>query len=387
MAQTHAVELKLADGTVLDVWDRYTVVQDMLAPGSPFTFSLWRSTVAQSTWDVIQAKIKCFVKVELRIDGAIQMNGIIEHVQPMRNRSQGCGIVISGTDMTGRLQRFDASPRVSSRDTTLAEIIAALVDPFGINTIIGEAGSARDVQFGRARSASHIRSNSHRRRQHIDLAHPRMGEKVWQCIQRLCAKVGYYAWVAPAGDNDLVIIIDNPVSEGEADFVFKYAESAPNVATDDTNLLESELTINIADMPTNVYAYGHALRGDGQPARSCGHAEGSFDPRWVAETKLYQPIHFQPENIHSPADAVRSANKVIKHNAIHHKVAQGVVQGHSQNDKIYCVNTLVHWTDAIADLEEDMVLTRVVFEGSRQKGSVTQLRAHPKGALNLEPEQ
>ncbi len=175
MAQTHAVELKLADGTVLDVWDRYTIVQDILSPGSPFTFSLWRSTVAQSTWDVIQAKIKCFVSVELRIDGAMQMNGVIEHVQPFRDRSRGCGIVISGTDLTGRLQRFDASPRVSSRNVTLADVITSLLEPFGItNVLIGDAGGARDVQFGRARSATSIRRVH--RRQHIDLAHPRMGE-------------------------------------------------------------------------------------------------------------------------------------------------------------------------------------------------------------------
>ncbi len=386
MAQTHTVELKLEDGTVLDVWDRYTVVQDMLQPGSPFTFSLWRSTVAQASWDVIQRKVKCFVKVELRIDGAMQMNGVIEHVQPHRTRSSGCAIIISGSDLTGRLQRFDASPRVSSRDTTLAEIIAQLVDPFDVSVVIGEAGGARDVQLGRARSPRSIRHNT-RRRQHIDLVHPRIGEKVWGVIQRLCAKVGYYAWVAPAGDNNLVLVIDNPVSDGETEFVFKYAESSPNVATDDTNLLESDLVISVADMPTNVFAYGHTLRGDGTPARSCGHAEGSFDTRWVADTKLYQPIHFQPENIHTPADAVRSANKQIHNGAINHKVVTGVVQGHSQNNKIYAVNSICHWTDAVADIEQDMVLTRVVFEGSRQMGSLTQLRAHPKGALNLEPER
>ncbi len=388
MATQHVVELKLVrTGTVLDVWDRYTVVQDILQPGSPFTFSLWRSQVANASWEVINDEVKCFEQIQLRIDGALQMSGTIERVQPMRERKRGAGIVISGTDLTGRLQRFDASPRVSSRNTTLAELISALVDPFNVSVVIGDAGSMRDVQLGRQRA--HVATSSRPRRNRITLEHPRMGEKVWGVIQRLCAKVGYYAWVAPAGPDNLILVIDNPVGDqdgGDIEYTFEYAEDREYVTG--RTLLESDLTISVSDMPTNVYAYGRTLRGDGTPARQCGHAEGVFDRRWVMEApQPHQPVHFQPETTHTPAATLAAAVKIIHTAAINHKVATGTVQGHSQDGKIFAINTLCRWKDEVADLDEDMVLTRVEFVGSRADGSTTQLRVHPRGALNLQPEQ
>ena len=41
---THVVALTLASsGLVVDVWDEYAVVLDMLAAGNPWSFAFWRS--------------------------------------------------------------------------------------------------------------------------------------------------------------------------------------------------------------------------------------------------------------------------------------------------------------------------------------------------------
>jgi prophage tail gpP-like protein len=387
VASTHVVEMKLlSTGSKLTNWERYDIVLDMLQPGSPFTFSLFRS---DEDWDRVRAEVKAFESVVLSIDKTTLINGVIEHVQPFRGRGKGSGIIIAGTDVTGRLQRIDADPHVSLRATTLQAAIENLLVPLGITSIaVGDPRATAEVQSGIRRGARSIPHLT--RQQRIDLVHPRVGEKVFSVIQRMARKVGFWVWVAPDEAGNLCLVIDNPVSGGEPVFEFKYDEQSPHLATGDSSLLESDETINVADMPTEVTAYGRTMRGDAQAARIRAVVQASFNARWVKSDRPRQPRHYRPSHARTQAAITQDATRLIREQAIGHDYVTGTVEGHGytrQNqDRLHAVNTIVHWKDVNADVDADMVLTRVQFTGGRTEGHETRVRAHPKGVLNLTPE-
>jgi prophage tail gpP-like protein len=392
MAISHKVELKLAStGTILDNWAKYSIVQDMLQPGSPFTFSLFRSDVANATWERVNDEVKAFDSVILSIDDTTQINGIIERVNPRRDRGGGCSIIISGTDISGRLQKFDASPNVSLRTATLYDAIANVLEPFGISGTqfhVGDARTVRAIQTGEAngpRAITYVTRN-----QRVDAVHPRVGEKAWSVIQRLAAKAGFWAWVAPDPAGNLVLVIDNPIETGDPVFFFEYAEDSPHRATEATDLLESERVIDVSQTPTDVFAVGRTARGDSSPSRSQVRQIGRFAEQWVSDNRPIQPLYIQPRCARTPATITKYAERMVRECMISHDYLMGLVQGHGQTvdgePRIYAVNTMASWRDTIAKFEDDVVITRCEFDGgTRTKGRTTRLRAHPRGALNLTP--
>jgi len=58
----HRVELftglATEDSVAIAQWDEYTITLDMLAPGSPFTFTIWHSAETRSAWQYLRRKVK-----------------------------------------------------------------------------------------------------------------------------------------------------------------------------------------------------------------------------------------------------------------------------------------------------------------------------------------
>jgi prophage tail gpP-like protein len=150
VAITHTASLTLANGsTEIDVWDRYTVSLSMLRVGQPWTFSLWRSTTRNTTWELLNRRVQLFDRVTLAIDGHPQLTGCAESFERHADGHGECIAVLSGRDLAGVAQSWDADPTINLRGVTLEDALSALFTPLALTLTITPAAAAAEVQGAR----------------------------------------------------------------------------------------------------------------------------------------------------------------------------------------------------------------------------------------------
>ncbi len=108
-----------------------------------------------------------------------------------------------------------------------------------------------------------------------------------------------------------------------------------------------------------------------------------------------RPLPPQPKHLHSPrarsaATGGQEAKRYIAHAMKDFRSVAIVVQGHGQTIdnqmRLYAPNVMARYIDDLLDIDEDMLITSVEFNGDREGGQETKLTLGTKGAITLEPE-
>jgi prophage tail gpP-like protein len=473
----HRVELYL--GTTrhrLTNWDGYEIALDMFKPGSPWTFGLWHSDAADSAWRRMLIEAQLGAPVVVEIDGAPQLNGRIEERVVKVDRPNGAVLTISGRDLSGPAIDWDVDPRVSVRGRTLEDVLDTVFRPLGIDVVVSADAAETVLTQAHARPGGRVARTARRapRRQVVDLAKPKPGERVWQFADAVVRRIGYMMWVAPSPEGRLAVVVDVPNYEQLASYRFE-RRLRGGVVTPDSNILESEYTASIRDVPTHVYAFGRAARGARRSARhravDANLGLHLFNPlldptinaainplltpggeplvpavrrlaalglhlampgltgtppapaappaltappgragpatrrdygnesleSWSLRSRplVVSPLPPQPRFLHtarakSPATGQQEAARVIAEAMRFWRTYECVVEGHGQTvegaPRLYAVNTMAHVHDALAEVDEEMLLYRVQFSGGRTAGQTTRLTLGTKGAVVLQPE-
>jgi prophage tail gpP-like protein len=409
VALKHEVALVLLDtGRVVDVWDKYDVTLDMLTPGSPWTFSLWRSderfsrninpTNARTAWTVVQDTVKVGGQIAFVIDGAVQLNGRIESYDQVVDE-EGEKLVISGRDLSGLALDWDADPRINLRNTPLETCLEQLFNRVGVSAIVtASADAQRNVQTRRRPGARSVSQTARRRRRaRVDYSHARPDERVWQVAESIVKRLGLMMWVAPSMDGlyQMAVVVDVPDYDQAATFVFGRVER-DGVVSPESNVLKRGFKVQIRDIPTHVYAMGQAARGDSQAARHRVDYPNEVLARWPI---VVNPMPPQIKFLHTPRaknprTARQEAARYTADKMRDFRVYQCTVQGHGQTVdgemRLYAVNTMARVYDVSGErqlVDEDMLITRVQFSGSPGEGQKTQLVLGTKGAIVLEPDE
>lgn len=400
MALSHAVTLHTGTtGLGLDVWDRYDLTLDMLSPGSPWTVSLWHSETRQAAWRTLHREVRLWDLMFWSIDGAAEVNGRVETIETTADR-QGAVMVLSGRDMAGPALDWDADPTVRLAGKSLEEVLALLFGPLGISTRIGEsADGTRLVQTGTRRGPRGGTRTA--RRAIVDQAHPRPGERAWQLAESIVRRMGYLLWTAPHPELGLSVVVDTPDFTSTPVFRFERRRE-PGTQDWTGNILSGGQQINGREVPTEVNVYTHAPRGGSVSARS--HARvanaGLLDARvtrsLVVGTLPTQPRHKTSDRARTLAAATREGERTVADAMARFRTHRVTVQGHGQvvEDRVqlYAVNTMAHVRDDLTidgeerPLDEDMLITRVEFQGGRREGQTTTLTLVPKDSIVLTPE-
>lgn len=390
MAITHNVSLCLADGTEVDVFDEYTIKLSMFEHGNPFTFSLWHSDDARSTWDYLLDNVKCYDPITLRIDGALQLSGTIGTVHPSAD-AKGARLEISGRDVIGLAQDADVSPRLSSKGSTLAEVIEEMLLPLGITVVVAaSADEIRNAQLGKRRSGrTSTKSRAHR----VDKYHPPIGERIWSAIEILCRRYGYLVWAAPWDVDTIAVVIDKPAYDAEPLFQFTRRSLRDN-ATQDSDILAGGLRVCTDGVPTETFIYGASTRGNATPSRSAAHeVNDRLDARFVRFPTRFIPRHQRTNNNLDLGHSQQQARRLINESMRGHRVYECVVQGHSQSyqgdseiAQIYAINSMARVRDDLLKIDEAMLIDSVTFSRGARSGTTTRLTMHTKGAVRCEPE-
>lgn len=400
MATTHTASLTLANGsTEIDAWDRYTISLSMLRAAQPWTFSVWRSRDRQTTWRVLSERVQLFDRVTLRIDGRPQISGRLETFERHAEGHGECLAVLSGRDLAGAAQSWDADPTINLRGVTLEDALSALFTPLALTLTITPAAAAAEVQGARRPGARG--AGTQRRRRPIDIAHPRPGEKVWQLAESIVRRAGYMIWCAPRGDDSIGVVVDAPDYDQQPLYVLERRIDGQGVGSG--NILAGAEQISVQSVPTDVTVYTGSVRGAAVSNRSRAVVqnaklyEASITRGFMLSTLQPQPRHIRSERARTVAAAQREGERVIAEGMQDFRRYTCTVQGHGQTVqgamRLYAVNTVARVRDDLMidsqgrSLDEDMLITDVVMEGSRAEGSRTRLTLVPKNSIVVTPDE
>lgn len=384
-------------GLALDVWDRYDLTLDMLAPGSPWTVSLWHSLNRQAEWSVMRREVRLFDRMFWSIDGATQINGRVETIETHGSRA-GAMMVISGRDMSGAALDWDAEPTLRLKGLTLEDALTRLFAPLEIPVRIGASvDGTRQVQQGTRRGPRG--TTTARRRQPVDLSHPKLGERVWQLAESIVRRLGYMIWCAPDAEEGLAVVVDVPAFTSTPAYTFNRIHTGGDVWTG--NILDGSEAINGRDQPTQVNIYTNAVRGDSVSARQTtlvlnpALIEPAISRGYPVDPLPVQPRHVQAERARTLQAAAQEGARIVGDAMAKFRRYTCTVQGHGQGDNgalIYAVNTMAHVRDDLCTdpagnaLDEDMLIVKVAFSGSRQGGQTATLTLIPKDSIVLSPD-
>lgn len=390
MAFTHAVRLTLGSGdTAVTNWDGYAITLDMMQPGSPWTFSFWKSTLARTAWDALRQKCRLGTLVLLHIDDALQLSGRVERYKPKVTRA-GATLIISGRDMAGPALSWDADPGIDLTGANLSDLLTRLFASLDLAVSEDDADTLRLVNSGQYKGAHAVPSRAVTTK--VTLAHPKPGDTVWGLASHHCARLGYLLWTGcnPLAPHDgaLSLIVGKPAFDTPVRYRFGLGDGTLQ------NVLDIEDDAQIADVPTTIHGYTDAPLDADTPGRiETVVVNDRLDPDLVVHPLPPQPRYLHSKRARTPDGIKAEAQRVLAQAMARHRVVTVTVQGHGQvvegAMRLYTLNTMAR-VDApdcgVTGLHDDMLITAVTFRGSRSDGQTTTLRLVPKGSIVVEPQ-
>lgn len=391
----HVVELSLASsGLALDVWDEYAVTLDMLSPGSPWTFAMWRSEARAAAWDVLRRSVKCMDAVVLKIDGATQLNGRVESVETGADGHGEARMVLTGRDLAGPALDWDADPTMNINGQTLEAALQRVFASVGIPVRVTTADAAREVttkrrtgagltateaaatsapraglpesvvralrqaaalpslyEQGRApvvgadaaaditavepRRAAARRRTARIKNIVIPAAHPRPGERVWHFAESIVSRVGVLMWTAPDPSGGMSLVVDAPANGDPPTYAFARVVRG-NVADPRSNVLSLSERVDTREVPTEVNVYTGSARGDKVSARQMGTtvngwlANEQVTRGFVAAEAPPQPRHMRSTRAKTVARAEQEGARVVLDAMRGFRTVRLTVRGHGQ---------------------------------------------------------
>lgn len=432
MARSHQVTLLIgAEGVEVRAWDEVTISLDMLRPGSPWTVTLWRSGRGEA-WSRVRELAKVYAPVEIRVDGAVQLRGVIEKIRDGASRA-GAPFTISGRDAFAAAMVADVDPRLHLRDTTLEEAMRAALQPLGLDITVGASAAAvREIQAG-ARPGSHGSSATTPRRHRVDRFRPQVGQRVWDFLTQLARRHGYLIYPGPI-EGGMGLVVDRPdYTAAPQGRLWRRRRSD---GTYEGNILDGTLSLDATDVPTEVTVFGRTRMTAPQDARHSARTEnvrlafggvGLFAPsaavreaalalgagaqtaapasgstrstttvlnerladRRIADVYLPRPRYMRDAKARTPQITEQRARHALARTMQEFAVYEATAQGFSwgTGGRLWTMNSMVTLDDEVTGVRGAWLATRVEFRRSRAGGHTTSLRLVPPHAIDLEPDE
>lgn len=403
MAQTHEVELRIADRPFTH-WDEVILTHDLLSAGSAITVTLWRSRQTLAVRSAGRQIVRAFAPMEVYVDGALQFVGTVERVRSGADR-EGAKFVVSGRDLSAAMLASDVDPRLSLRGVTLATAIERAVEPLGLSLVVAaEAAQSREIVAGRAhpRPPSRARhaparttTTAHRttatarrahRGAHVDQWKPRPGEKIWQFCEHLARRHGFLLFVGPTPEGQ-GLILDKPNYDAEPLYALNRI-ALRDGAEYEGNLLAGWTDVNVTQVPSSVTAFARSSL----LAETDVRLRARRDNASLIADDIHQPPPARPRYVQDPrsrtlAHAQQRARSEIARANERLFTYEATVQGWGQGEHLYAINEVADLRDDVEGIRDRYLVTRVAMRRSRQSGHTTEMTLSRRGSIELVPEE
>lgn len=405
MLRSHTARLTVGaarEGVELSNFDELSVTVDMLAPGSPWTVSLW-NTSGDAAWRRLQRLCRQGEAVRVYLDDALVLHGTIDKVSSVTSRSQKT-LVLSGSSLAGRAIEWHADPRIVLQGMTLEAAGEELFRAVHVHPVLITSGARQAEVQSRPHRERPLHSSSSTRRRHrarrtnkVNGLEIKPGDAIWSTYNKLCRRSGYWLWECPI-DDGVAVVVDVPKTGGPA--VFTFARLQAEAGVYGGNIEDSTYDVDGTRVPTHLGAFASTRLDAHDDARG----------RWIEPNTRYlshprvghdsttnasltpKPYYFEPSHCGTVQELQKAIERAIAECMADFESYDLTVQGWGQVGpdgvrRLYAVNTMSHLRDDTEEppLDGLWLITRVTFTRSREGGTMARLRLVPDGALVVTP--
>ena len=333
----------LIGGHVHSDWTRYRVDSDLLTPADA-----WQVDLAAPRID-LPATVKAGSLAEVRVGSDIVMTGRIDEVDHQVGKTQHT-LTLTGRDGAAVLVDCSA-PIFSSKQITLAEVVANVVKPLGVTR----------VRIDAVRTATY------------DKVHVDPCDTAWDVLTNAAEGSGLWPWFEP--DGTLVIGGPDYTAPPVASLILRRDGKGNNVVS----LGRSEsIAERYSEVTVLAQAHGTILENGKNAMRATAQDTG---------VNLYRPKIIVDHDAPTLASVQARARKVISDSRLRGMTLTAVVKGHRTSDgALWKPGQRIHVLSEPHGLNGVYFLMGRRFEGGRGqvKGPTTTLTLKEDGVWVLD---
>ena len=374
MAENDAASIVLENGTALKLWKSYAINSNFLTPtdGWDFTFG------TEVEWKRVKDMIAPDSKIQILIDGVLQLTGWIDSYHVEASAEGGTSITVHGRDVMKPLVKSNVYPGMAIKGKTIADIITSVlaeVYPYNTPLLYTDPEANRLLiadPSKKYRKASNSKANSKRKSKAHNVleyyeAHPQEG--AFEFISRMLRKSGMWLW--PTADGNFVV--GGPDYEQPSMYVIHRTNGDSRA-----QVTRSSYTFDKTSVPSYIHVAGKGASKDFAKVPVNGLAQ---DP----SHKLYCPIYIKHDEATTNEEAQNFADQEMSRLKQNERVYECTVRGHRNvlSNAFYQPNTIATVVDEILGIDEELWILDRTFRKSVDAGTTTDLKMIPKNAIQL----
>jgi len=374
----HDVDVRIGSKLVRR-WTEYEVESDMLNPAD--SFSLGLAPVDSELYELCAPD----TAVQVLIDGAPVLRGLIGERSTGGDRSSGDVIRISGMDLGGRLLE-ESMDLISFKDLTIGALVAQAAAPWFTTVTFSNARNrdlVRGRRSGKARAASEPAGLVARKGAPKKVS---PGETRWETMVEFLEGSEILIWSSGDGKE---IVIGRPNYQQEPQYRF-FVAAAGSTRTREVNVVRWEERDSVDERYSQVTVVG-AGKGDsynyGQRLiKNQGHALNGSGTSGIGSDFTHRKILIiGDDNVRSPADAKQRAELEMASRDAKRHVVTLTLRGHGQPYQrgqaptLYAFDTVCHYENEVTGAKGRYLITRVRFREDRVSGQTTEIEMVPTG--------
>lgn len=206
----------------------------------------------------------------------------------------------------------------------------------------------------------------------VSEARPRVGETVWDYLDRHARRLGLMMWMTADGR----LVVGAP-DYGQEPLYRLIRRVRPN-PEDPNTIIEGGTEESIAKRYSSVTVYG---RGGGNDATRAQAQAVTIDPDWTFGFE--KPLYVKDNGARDGAAVLARGERELAMGKDGALQLSYVVDGHGQRDLLWAQGTVAYVEDERLDIRGNFFVVGRTFELSRANGTSTSLRLVPRHSIVL----
>jgi prophage tail gpP-like protein len=358
--------ITLEDGSELAKWQEYSINSEFLTPTDGWSFSF----TTRAEWTRLREVVQPDRRVEIRVDGNLQLTGWIDEVKVGCGGSEGLNVNVSGRDILKIMCDANVHPDFRLKGKKIYEVVEALV--FSLYPTMGRSvktdnDSNRDILTGVKgfKKSKKARKNI----TEIDYCQAKPNEGAFEFLARNLRRFGLWCWSDAEGN----IIVSSPDYDQKPAYSLLHKEGEKRV-----KILKASYTYKTTQAPSCVMVRGKSAAKEWEKKTVYGFSSDGSRKLWVPRYVLHE--------VAETADQAKAfAEQELSESLKDQRVYECTLRGHTDADTgaTYAVDTVVHIEDDFLGVSEDMYVRERTFRRSVSSGTTTELKCVPLGSIRF----
>jgi prophage tail gpP-like protein len=358
--------ITLEDGSILSKWGEYSINSEFLTPTDGWSFS----TTTLANWRALRDVLKKDKRIEVRVDGNLQLTGWIDEVKVSCGGTSGLTVNVQGRDVLKVLCDANVHPSMPIKGKKIYEVVEATIFSLYPNMgrkIITDNDSNRDILTGV--KGFKTGKKARKTQTELDYCKAKHNEGAFEFLARNLRRFGLWIWSDAAGN----IVVSGPDYDQAPSYSLIHRDGERSV-----KILNASYTEKATQAPSHILVHGKGAQLEWEKSTAEGFIQD--DSR-----SLYVPRYVFHEQCTTNDEAQALAEQEMSEARKDARVYECTLIGHTDRDtgRTYAIDTVAHIEDDYLGVHEDMYVRERTFSKSATGGTTTTLKCVPLGSITF----